>query len=398
MGFIQKKDEEKDVIEGVEIIGRGEGPNGVDENPVVIVPGESAEDIAAGTTAEAAAADAEAQALEDAADASLMEGIQSADADDDDEDEDDEDDPVADDPTTPGGPIDVEPPHGGANFDALQPGRNRRLLFGALAAAVIIIVALCGYFIGRGGFGVQGASGATVSEDQLDTVIASWSYNGQDHKLTVRDAIEDQSSLDSAKDSDGNYRVPSAETVLAYARNRILVSEAEARNLTVSDDEATQYAEDHIGTSDYSTLATQYCITEDQAKRIVKENALISKLYAEVVPDSSTSTTAPTAPAEPENGDTSTASKDYADYIIKLAGDEWDSSKGTWAREDGPYYSALKDEQFTADSATYAQAQAAYYVAYQQYSQQVQSGQSTWRTFVNGLYAKASVDLYGLYM
>lgn len=395
MGFIQKKDEEKDVIEGVEVIGRGEGPDGVDENPVVLVPGESAEDIAAGTTAEDAAAAAEAAALADATDEALMEGIG----------EDEVAAPsdaaafakaasgvLSTSPADPSGPTDSDSPRTPG-----LPAGNRRLIFGALGIAIIVIVALCGYFLGRGGFTSYGTGAAKVSEDKLDTVVASWSYNGQEQKLTAREAIEDQVALDSVKDSDGNYTVPSAETILGYVRNRILLAEASSRNITATDDEASKYAEDSIGTSDYATIASRYNVSEDQAKRIVKDNTILSKLYKEVAGDTS-SAAMPEAPTEPENGDTSTASKDYADYIIKLAGDEWDASKGTWASEDGPYYQALKDEQFTADSATYAQAQAAYYVAYQQYAQESQGAQTKWSEFANGLYAKASVSLYGLYM
>lgn len=399
MGFIQKKDEGKDVIEGVEVIGRGEGPDGVDENPVVLVPGESAEDIAAGTTAEDAAAAAEAQALADAADEALMEGVNGdgGEASDEGGEAPDEDTDAAD-----GAPAAPRPadPSGSAGSDAsgssTAPAGNRRLLFGALGVAIIVIVALCGYFVGRGGFTNYGTGAAKVSEDKLDTVVATWSYNGQEQKLTAREAIEDQVELDSVKDSDGNYAVPSAESIIGYVRNRILLSEASARDITATDEEAAKYAEDSIGTSDYATIASRYNVSEDQAKRIVKSNTVLSKLYKEVA--GSVSATMPEAPSEPEGGDTSAASKAYADYIIKLAGDEWDSSKGTWASEDGPFHQALKGEQFTADSATYAQAQAAYYAAYQQYALQSKNSQTTWAEFVNGLYAKASVSLYGLYM
>ena len=143
-------------------------------------------------------------------------------------------------------------------------------------------------------------------------------------------------------------------------------------------------------------MASSYGVTEDQAKQIVKENAIVSKLYQQVVGEDAP--TAPTAPTQPADGNTETASKEYADYIINLAGDEWDSSKGTWASEDGPYAQALKDQSFTADSATYAQAQMAYYVAYQQYSKSAQSVQSKWSDFANGLYGKANLQIWGLYV
>ena len=89
--------------------------------------------------------------------------------------------------------------------------------------------------------------------------------------------------------------------------------------------------------------------------------------------------------------------EDYADYIIKLAGDEWDSEKGTWKDADSTYAKAFADDAFTADSATYKQAMTAYYTAYQQYSSQASSASSKWTEYANGLYAKANISIYGLF-
>ena len=50
MGLIQKKDE-KDEIDGIQIIERGEGPDGDEDEKIDLVAGTSAEHIAAGTTA-----------------------------------------------------------------------------------------------------------------------------------------------------------------------------------------------------------------------------------------------------------------------------------------------------------------------------------------------------------
>ena len=156
-----------------------------------------------------------------------------------------------------------------------------------------------------------------------------------------------------------------------------------------------QYAEDSIGTSDYKTMATQYGVSKDQAKQIVRQSATLQKLYKKKVGDSSA--TMPTAPTEPADGNEETASKDYADYIINLAGDEWDSEKGTWKDADGTYAKAFADDAFTADSATYKQAMTAYYTAYQQYSSQASSASSKWTEYANGLYAKANISIYGLF-
>ena len=71
MGLIQKKDE-KDEIDGIQIIERGEGPDGDEDEKIDLVAGTSAEHIAAGTTAEEEDARLEAQIAADAADENLM--------------------------------------------------------------------------------------------------------------------------------------------------------------------------------------------------------------------------------------------------------------------------------------------------------------------------------------
>ena len=178
-------------------------------------------------------------------------------------------------------------------------------------------------------------------------------------------------------------------------RNKILLDAAEDEGIAVSSKEMKKYAEDSIGTSDYKTMAKQYGVSKDQAKQIVRQSATLQKLYKKKVGDSSASM--PTAPTEPADGNEETASKDYADYIINLAGDEWDSEKGTWKDADGTYAKAFADDAFTADSATYKQAMTAYYTAYQQYSSQASSASSKWTEYANSLYAKVNISIYGLF-
>jgi len=363
MGLIQKKDE-KDEIDGIQIIERGEGPDGDEDEKIDLVAGTSAEHIAAGTTAEEEDARLEAQIAADAADENLMPEAQ------------DEDDDIL-----------------GSDEDD-RVSKHKKTMIAAFVVAVVI-AAVVGFFIGNGGFGGKGVGSATLTEDQLDSTVASYSYNGKKSDITAREAIESQYSLDTVKDSDGNYTAPSADVILSYVRNKILLDAAEDEGITVSSKEMKQYAEDSIGTSDYKTMATQYGVSKDQAKQIVRQSATLQKLYKKKVGDSSASM--PTAPNEPSDGNEGTASKDYADYIINLAGDEWDSSKGTWKDENGTYAKAFADDAFTADSATYKQAMTAYYTAYQQYSSQASSASSKWTEYANGLYAKANISIYGLF-
>lgn len=361
MGLIQKKDE-KEEIDGIQIIERGEGPDGDEEEKIDLVAGTSAEHIAAGTTAEEEAARLEAERTASAADENLMPEEESEDADDDDEDE---------------------------------GSSKRKPLLIAAFVIVAVVCAVAGYFVGNGGFGGKGTGSSTLSESQLDSTVASYTYNGKKTDISARAAIESQYSLDTVKDSDGNYTAPSADTILSYVRNQILLDAAEDKGITVSEKEMKKYAKDSIGTSSYKTMAKQYGVSKSQAKQIVRQSATLQKLYKKVV--GSSSATMPTAPTEPADGNEETASKDYADYIIKLAGDEWDSSKGTWKDSKGTYAKAFKDDEFTADSATYKQAMTAYYTAYQQYSSEASSSSTKWTDYANKLYAKANISIYGLY-
>ena len=164
MGLIQKKDE-KDEIDGIQIIERGEGPDGDEEEKIDLVAGTSAEHIAAGTTAEEEDARLEAKIAADAADENLM------------PEEQDEDDDIL-----------------GSDEDD-RASKHKKTMIAAFVVAVVI-AAVIGFFIGNGGFGGKGVGSATLTEDQLDSTVASYSYNGKKSDITAREAIESQYSLD----------------------------------------------------------------------------------------------------------------------------------------------------------------------------------------------------------
>ncbi|MBY4797478.1 hypothetical protein K6V98_03790 [Collinsella sp. AGMB00827] len=395
MGMIRKKDDQKEVIEGVEVIFSGEGPNGAGESPIELIGGQSAEDIAAGITPQEAEAAAQAAALADARDEALMDGIESPKMDRDEEMSETSRTPEVE--NTPA-PVEDEQSSKAANepASAKRSPLDRRLVLAIFVVIALVAGGVIGYFIDHGGFGSHGVNARTISEDKLDTVVASLTYNGSTHQITVREALESQGTLEAAKGPDGDYRVPSADVLLGHARNRILLNEAEAQGISVGDDEAKEYAKTTLGTDSYDEIATQYNTSKESAERLVKENATIKKLYDKVVP--AAAATVPEQPTAPAEGSDGSPTKEYADYIIKLAGNEWDSEKGAWAEGDGPFHQAFKDKAFSADGATYEQAQTAYMVAYQAYAQEMQGSQSAWLDYVNGLYGKADINLYGLYM
>lgn len=413
MGLIMKKDDSEDneYIDGIEVVGRGEGPNGDDEvEHVEIHEGLTAEDISGKTAAaeaereleadpelldadaeDAGAADADAADAEDAGAADVSE------ADGEPEPEGVEDsEPAADasaDSSTavPAAPSPAVRPKK-TRMQRAMMGKHKYFIAGALAA--VIVAGVSGYFLGSGGFGSKGVSAPVFAESELDATVATWKFKGASHKISAREAIESQYSLDSVKDEDGNYPAPSADAVLSYVRNRILLEEASKQGIELSDEDLSSSAEASLGTSDFSAIADQYGVSEDQAKQIVREQGTIQKLYQSVMDDAPAM---PKAPAEPESGDENEAKAEYAAYIIDLAGKEWDAEAGTWAKLDGAYATALAGEEITPEAATYAQAQKAYAVAYQQYMLESQGANAKWTSYVNELFGEADVELFGLY-
>lgn len=265
-----------------------------------------------------------------------------------------------------------------------------------VSIVIALVVGVCGGMLAYRilplpGSQVALAGATTVSENQLDTVLGTYTYNGQTHNITVRDAIEENSSLDAAKNDDGTYNVPSADTVLATARYQILDLESQSRGIQVSDDDMSEYAKNTFGSDDYATIASTYSMDEDQVKQIMRESTSMKKLHDQVVQGDEP--TAPTAPTAPADGQEDTPTADYAQYIINLVGDEWDSDNNTWARTDGDYYAALSSYTISNDSATYDAAQAAYTVAQQKYSKAETDYNNQWTSFVNGLLSNASISL-----
>ena len=400
MGLIMKKDDSEDneYIDGIEVVGRGEGPNGDDEvEHVEIHEGLTAEDISGKTAAAEADRELEADPELLDADAEDAGAADVSEADGEPEPEGVEDsEPAAD------ASADSSTAVPAATSRAARPkktrmqrammGKHKYFIAGALAA--VIVAGVSGYFLGSGGFGSKGVSAPVFAESELDATVATWKFKGASHKISAREAIESQYSLDSVKDEDGNYPAPSADAVLSYVRNRILLEEASKQGIKLSDEDLSSSAEASLGTSDFSAIADQYGVSEDQAKQIVREQGTIQKLYQSVMDDAPAM---PKAPAEPESGDENEAKAEYAAYIIDLAGKEWDAEAGTWAKLDGAYATALAGEEITPESATYAQAQKAYAVAYQQYMLESQGANAKWTSYVNELFGEADVELFGLY-
>ena len=295
------------------------------------------------------------------------------------------DDPTVAAPATPVAPVAAEKPA------SKQSVKLPVFIIGAVAALIVGVVV--GFFVfGSKSVALDGKT--TLTSDQVDTTVATYTYGGKTYSITARDVLTQSGTLDSVANDDGTYDVPSATDVITYARTAVVVTAAESEGVSATDDEVNEYAEDKFGSSDFSTIASNYSVDEDVAKKMIADSCVMNKLREEKatvdLPEQ------PTAPTAPSDDATDTPTAEYASYIINLAGDEWDSTNNTWARTDGDYYAALSTYDISNDSATYAAAQAAYYVAYSAYSTAYTESTTAWSDYCNTLLSKATITLGSL--
>lgn len=234
----------------------------------------------------------------------------------------------------------------------------------------------------------------TVDEAGLDQVMGIFTFKGERIPVTVREAILESTTIEAARNADGTYDVPSADTVLSIARNHVLTADAEERGLTANEEDAKAYALQTLGTQDFSQVAAGYSMSVEQVTELMTRSALLGKLRDQVVTTSAVAE--PVPPEAPGEGKENEPQQAYAAYIMSLVGDEWDPNANSWAREDGPYRQQLKDYTISNEAATYAAAQTAYYVAYSQYSKVQQQVSSEWTDYVNKLLANVPVELVTL--
>jgi len=261
----------------------------------------------------------------------------------------------------------------GKDMPSIDVKKNSKIFIGVGAVVLFALGIVIGRFLLGGGGATGSLNGrTTLSEGELNTPIASYTYNGQTKEVTAREVIENTSGLDAAKQSDGTYAVPAADKIIGYVRNALVVAEAQSQGISVSD----------------------HKLSEDVAKKLIND-AVIMKKYRDKVlstklPD------APQAPTAPEDGNSETTSQEYAQYIISLAGSEWDANNNTWASQDGDYYKQLSAYSISKDSASYAAAQTAYQVAMSKYSAVASKASQEWSQKINEILGKASIAVYSL--
>ncbi len=280
-----------------------------------------------------------------------------------------------------------------------------------IAVATLVIGAVIGRFAFGGGAGAS-LNKSSLTEGELDTVVATYTQDGAGKSITARQVIEMTSSLESAKDDEGNYKVPSADNIMYAARNSIAIAEAESRGINPTDEELLDYAEKTLGqTPDFDSIASANNIDVDTVKKLLTDSYRIHELQEQI--GGEIAATEPEYPTEPEYATTNEAGeslsseeiqqnrdaaynevkKEYADYIIKLAGDEWDAENNKWKSEDGPYATALASYEITNDGATFQAAYTAYQTAYSTYSTAQSDYYQKITDYLSDLYSKCSISI-----
>ena len=257
----------------------------------------------------------------------------------------------------------------------------------ALVCAALFALAVCA--CSNSAASTEALGKTVVTESELDTVMAHYTFEGESHDITIRNVIEEFTTVEAAVQSDGTYNVPSTDDVLSYVRNHIILDEAANRNIEATDADIEAYCMDTYQTTDIDSIAASVGVTSEVAKDQLKDATVMSLLRGQVVTTNAGS--APAAPTSSEDEDEANA--EYAEYVLDLVGDEWDAENDTWASTDGSYYAALSSYPISNDSATYEAAYAAYSVAYQAWYSVYTQMTSEWTDYANTLFCEASISI-----
>lgn len=264
-----------------------------------------------------------------------------------------------------------------------------------ICAVALVLGLVIGYLIPSGSSSsdseiIDLAGRTTIEESELDSAIATYEYNGTTYTITAREVLEQSAAIDDLVNDDGTYTLPNTEDILSYAQNHIVLLAADEAGIEVTDDDISELAEDTFGTDDIATIAEYYGIDEDVCEETLTNSAKMSLLR-----DSVCTVTLPDYPSAPDEADDEDElTVEYAEYIIALVGDEWDSDADTWASTDGDYYSVLSSYEISlAEGASYTAAYQAYYEAYILYYTAYTELYTEWNTYINSLLSEATITI-----
>ena len=108
----------------------------------------------------------------------------------------------------------------------------KRIAVALCAVLFALVLASCA---GEKAEGTIALGKTTITESELDTVMGRYTFDGESHDITIREVIEEFTTIESALGDDGTGNVPSTDDVLSYVRNHIILDEAAARGITVTD-------------------------------------------------------------------------------------------------------------------------------------------------------------------
>ena len=253
-------------------------------------------------------------------------------------------------------------------------------------------VVICALLLALGVFAGHYLLGGTGSISlELDSVIATYTVNGQAKSVTAREVlVEVAGGAEPIANEDGTYDVPSASATLTYAQNEIILADAAARGITATDEEIDEFAISSLG-ADLATLASSWGIEEQAAHDMIEDAIVMQKLQEQVT--STELPEQPSTPSEPAEGEEDVATAEYAQYVIGLLGDEWDAEADDWARTDGTYYATLSGYDISNDAATYAAASAAYSVASSAYQTASTQLNEEWNAYTDSVLSTVSIQL-----
>ena len=233
-----------------------------------------------------------------------------------------------------------------------------------------------------------------VDAERLDSPIATYAGEPGSGSMSIRDVMEDNASI-KAYETNGLYRVPSADLVLSAVRSRIVSEAAKKEGISVTDADLDAQAAtmlgDGMGAKDF---ATAYSVDEETGKKILTSTVMMNKLREKVAGERDSASITP--PDSPARGSEATPTEAYAKYVLALAGDAWDANKKEWVDPQGAYAMQLAKYDLTKGVLPYDAAVAAYSVASQAESAKQADAETQWNKYLNDLYDKVTIQISGI--
>lgn len=261
----------------------------------------------------------------------------------------------------------------------------KKLAIAGTIAGLVVGLAVGKFALGTNLGNVTPTKATQVQSTQSSEIIANYTYDGANKTISLGDMIEYLGEA-SIKNDDGSYDMPTTEQIVSYARAQIIQDAAKKQGITVSDEDRAKFLKDNYGTDSVEDFATSTNQTTEQATAALDEALIQRNLYAKVAGETPEM---PAFPDYPEDNKEDAKTKEYAEYIIKIAGDEY--KDGKWAEDEGDFAKALPE--FDGKTASYKDATAAYQVIYNRASATMDELNAKWLEFENGILKDCAITI-----